>query len=76
MIKSDTAIFRAPAPRQWAPTGWLANIAGRAIAVLYEWQERASTRHRLMTLDGRMLEDIGLSRADAEREGRKPFWLP
>ena len=76
MIKTDTAIFRTPAPKTWAPTGFLAKIAGRAIAVLYAWQERASTRHRLMTLDDRMLKDIGLSRADAEREGRKPFWLP
>ena len=76
MIKTDTAIFRTPAPRAWAPTDFLAKIAGRAIAVLYEWQERASTRHRLMTLDDRMLKDIGLSRADAEREGRKPFWHP
>ena len=75
MIKTDTAIIRAPTPREWAPKGILANIASRAIAVLYEWQERASTRHRLMTLDGRMLKDIGLSAADAEREGRKPFWL-
>jgi uncharacterized protein YjiS (DUF1127 family) len=56
------------------PTGFLTKIASRAVAVLYEWQERASTRHRLMTLDERMLKDIGLSADIAEREGRKPFW--
>jgi len=28
----------------------------------------------LRDLDDRMLADIGLSRAEAEREGSKPFW--
>lgn len=74
MIKTDTAIFHTPAPTTWSPTGFLTKIASRAIAVLYEWQERASTRHRLMALDERMLKDIGLSAATAKREGRKPFW--
>lgn len=40
------------------------------------WRERAQQRRRLMELDDRLLRDIGLSRADAEREGRKPFWKP
>ena len=31
-------------------------------------------RHQLRALDDRMLKDIGLSRADAEREGAKSFW--
>lgn len=76
MIKTDTAFFHPSAPRAWAPMGFLTRISGRVFTVLYEWQQRASTRHHLMTLDGRMLEDIGLSRADAEREGRKQFWRP
>ncbi len=38
------------------------------------WMERARTRRRLLTLDDRMLRDIGVSRADAWREGTKPFW--
>ncbi len=40
------------------------------------WQDRANQRHRLLEMDDRMLRDVGLSRADAEREGRKPFWKP
>ena len=26
-------------------------------------------------LDSRLLEDIGLTRAEADAEGRKPFWM-
>ncbi|NMQ19553.1 DUF1127 domain-containing protein [Candidatus Competibacter phosphatis] len=33
-------------------------------------------RRELLALDDRMLKDIGLSRADAFREGSKPFWRP
>ena len=42
--------------------------------LLTTWQRRASMRHQLRTLDDRILKDIGLSRADAEREGGKYFW--
>lgn len=38
------------------------------------WQERARQRRQLLELDERLLKDIGVSRADAERIGRKPFW--
>ena len=31
-------------------------------------------RRALMRLDDRGLKDIGLSRADADREGSRPFW--
>ena len=34
------------------------------------WQERYNTRRHLATLDQRMLEDVGLSRADVAREVR------
>ena len=32
-----------------------------------EWDRRRASRHALMTLDRRMLRDIGLDRATAER---------
>lgn len=50
-----------------------------AVAILdtlSEWQQRANDRQCLRTMDDRMLSDIGLSRADVEREASKPFWRP
>jgi len=38
------------------------------------WMERVRTRRALLTLDDRMLQDIGVSRADACNEAEKPFW--
>lgn len=34
---------------------------------------RRSRRH-LLALDERLLEDIGITREQAQKEGRKPFW--
>ena len=45
-----------------------------AADTLLLWLERRSQRRRLAELDAYMLKDIGLSRADAERESSKWFW--
>ena len=50
-----------------------ARIAG-LVDLLLSWQERARQRTSLAEMDDRMLADIGLSRADAEREAARPFW--
>ena len=49
-------------------------LPGRIADTLHEWQRRASERHHLRHLDGHILKDIGLSRADVEMEADKPFW--
>ncbi|MBZ8134698.1 DUF1127 domain-containing protein [Afifella sp. IM 167] len=36
--------------------------------------ERRRTRRALMALSDSQLKDIGISRADAYREGIRPFW--
>ena len=41
---------------------------------LYAWQSRHRMRRELMSLDDRLLRDMGISRCEAEREGRRPFW--
>ena len=38
------------------------------------WLDRHAQRLELAELDDHMLHDVGLSRADVEREVAKPFW--
>lgn len=45
-----------------------------ALAALPAWHRRARERAQLLTLDERMLADIGITRAEAEYLGNKPFW--
>ena len=52
----------------------LAEMLGDALNLAYGWRDRRRQRHALMRLDDRLLRDIGLSRADVEREASKPFW--
>ena len=62
-IVIDLAIdltWRSPKVRPWT--------------VLRAWAARHRQRRQLLALDARLLNDIGLSRADAVREGEKPFW--
>lgn len=38
------------------------------------WNDRRRQRRELLELDEHLLKDIGITRVDAEWEGRKPFW--
>ncbi|MFQ5994460.1 MAG: DUF1127 domain-containing protein [Acidiferrobacterales bacterium] len=71
-----TAVARAARP--WVVPVWDAPAAvfGRALDTLLKWQERARQRHALRELDDHLLKDVGISRADVEREAGKPFWRP
>ena len=62
--------------QSWLGTGFRMLVRDtRALFDLFTtWQERAAMRHHLRTLDDRILRDIGLSRADMEREAAKHFW--
>jgi uncharacterized protein YjiS (DUF1127 family) len=44
------------------------------LALFGEWRSRARGRHELAVLCDRCLRDIGVTRYDADREVRKPFW--
>jgi uncharacterized protein YjiS (DUF1127 family) len=48
----------------------------RGIALVEGWIERRRQRRALLELSDHVLKDIGISRSEAQREGRKPFWLP
>ena len=44
------------------------------LATLREWRRRVRDRHQLAGLSDLMLQDIGISRADADYIANKPFW--
>jgi uncharacterized protein YjiS (DUF1127 family) len=60
--------------RQHNAVGALNDAANQVVATLREWRRRARDRSRLAELDERTLQDIGLTRADAEFLINKPFW--
>lgn len=41
---------------------------------LHRWDVNFTTRKQLLYLDDNQLRDIGLDRATAELEAKKPFW--
>jgi uncharacterized protein YjiS (DUF1127 family) len=65
---TPTAVESGPRPRDQRRPAVLVWIAEA-------WQRRRS-RVYLPQLDDRMLRDIGIIRAEADREAGKPFWLP
>jgi uncharacterized protein YjiS (DUF1127 family) len=72
------AIPWRPAP---APITASARPAGqepplRGWGLLREWWRRRRSRIFLCQLDDFLLKDIGVTRAEAEHEVNKPFWLP
>jgi uncharacterized protein YjiS (DUF1127 family) len=42
--------------------------------VLHVWPERRRQRAQLRELEDHLLRDIGVTRGEALREARKPFW--
>jgi uncharacterized protein YjiS (DUF1127 family) len=59
--------------------GSLPSGLAKITAVLGTWRQRYRYRRelrRLMSSGPHLIEDIGLSRAHAEREAAKPFWRP
>jgi uncharacterized protein YjiS (DUF1127 family) len=49
-------------------------LAALGFARLLQWHELARQRRALLALNDHMLKDIGISRAEAEREASRPFW--
>jgi uncharacterized protein YjiS (DUF1127 family) len=63
-----------PVSRQRAALDALSEATEWAFATLREWGRRSRTRHELGGLNGRMLQDIGLTHAEREMLVNKPFW--
>lgn len=70
-LKSPSRLTRIPRRRYGTVVGdWVLAILDR----LALWQERAAGRHQLAQMSDRDLKDMGISRAEANLEARKPFW--
>ena len=61
-------------PHGRAARNAMARLLRRLPETLRCWHQRQRQRRALAELDDRLLQDIGLTRVDANREIRKPFW--
>ena len=68
------AIRNGLALPEWLTGAWPLLWASLAVDTLWEWRRRYRSRHQLKMMSDHMCKDIGISRADAWCEGRKPFW--
>ena len=53
-----------------------ADLLGQVARALHAWARAGRERRELGSLDDRMLADIGIGRADVERERGRQVWLP
>jgi uncharacterized protein YjiS (DUF1127 family) len=63
-MSRNVTLPRLEAPRQWM---------GVLVTALMQMEERRRQRRALLALEDRLLKDVGLSRADVERECGQPF---
>ncbi len=56
------------------PSGRARSPLSAILDRLLLWQERATQRHQLMTMEDHRLRDMGLTRAAIAHEINKPFW--
>ena len=57
-------------------TPWPHRRLGDLVGLVAGWLRHRAERRSLMRLDDRTLQDVGLTRADVEREYERPFWDP
>ena len=53
----------------------IAKIAKNMMNTLRIWKERTQQRRLLLSLDNRMLQDIGITRSEAIYEFNKSVWV-
>ena len=81
MIKIDardvsvTGVCQAVINKQDGLATGAFNITGQIFCLVQTWWKRAATRAELRNLDARLLDDVGLSRQQANEEADKSFWL-
>jgi uncharacterized protein YjiS (DUF1127 family) len=60
----------SPPPRRRPASDYVEAV----LTLLRCWRERVRRRQELVRLDRRLLRDVGITAAEAERECGKPFW--
>jgi len=60
--------------RVYAIVQMVERSASNMQAVVSEWQKRSKGRNELARMNSRLLQDIGLTRAEVQTEINKPFW--
>ena len=50
------------------------NLASKLYRTVKTWRQRSITRAQLAGISAHSLQDIGISRIDADIESNKPFW--
>jgi uncharacterized protein YjiS (DUF1127 family) len=78
MSNTRCETFETPVAAYRGPQTGLLGTLVRAVSVVaetfYLWQDRAAQRAHLAGLEDHILKDMGIGRAEAEREAAKPFW--
>ncbi|MAC82389.1 MAG: hypothetical protein CML66_30540 [Rhodobacteraceae bacterium] len=75
MTRSQTA--RTLSPLAAAPRLPLTALFAVKVATLItQWDHRYRSRNDLARLEDHLLDDIGMTRKDAMKEAKRPFWLP
>ena len=74
-VKQPIVIFPPPAPAvEQNGLNGLPGFAANMRHTVHQWWERSRQRRQLVSLDDRLLADVGISRATAYEESLKPFW--
>ncbi|MFC3219760.1 DUF1127 domain-containing protein [Tianweitania populi] len=67
--------MKQPCPRSIDQPDASRSILFRGLrAVFCNWPDRHGQRSQLKELDADQLRDIGISKEQAKKEARKPFW--
>ena len=73
MYQGLSNLFTTPFAQATTPDHFCRALKG-GLCVLLIWQQRLKDRDTLESMSESRLRDIGLSRRQAMREARKPFW--
>lgn len=72
---NDHSACASPSPDERPDVSQSPAIRRFVRLIWHIWPDRYRQRSHLREMEAHRLDDIGVSRVEAEREGRKTFWL-